>query len=456
MLQVVALGAAAFFTATPPLATRGLRAQEPARADTVAPGIVHLELLRPEGPWRVHVLRIDLRGGRYRLLARHAQAPDTGRLAGLRAVLAGRERTSARAARLTAAGDTVLAGINGDFFDLATGENENDQVVDGRLLKGVPVTDSPWDTFRNAHTQFAVGAGGRPFIDRFAVRGSLDVGGATSRPAPRRGFVLDALNGIPRGRDGLVLFTAEHGALPLLRGARPGTPRPRDPDAPSGPPTQAGADSTTPALEVPLQLLPPRRGTAPAALRYRVAGAPRPLTASSQDTIAAGTARLVAYGAARLRLDSILARGHVLTAHFRVVPDRGRLDQLVGGWPRLVVDGRNVAAGADSAEGTFPSFSARRHARSAIGFSRDSATLQLVVVDGLTPGTTSGPSVGMTLVELADQLLALGAWQAMNFDGGGSSTLLAGGRVVNHPSDPTGERAVGNALFVVRDRRPRD
>jgi exopolysaccharide biosynthesis protein len=45
---------------------------------------------------------------------------------------------------------------------------------------------------------------------------------------------------------------------------------------------------------------------------------------------------------------------------------------------------------------------------------------------------------------------ALGAWQALNFDGGGSTTMVIGGAVVNVPSDSTGERAVGDALLVVR------
>lgn len=54
----------------------------------------------------------------------------------------------------------------------------------------------------------------------------------------------------------------------------------------------------------------------------------------------------------------------------------------------------------------------------------------------------------MSLGELGDALLSLGASQAMNLDGGGSSALWIAGRVVNYPSDPAGERAVGNALFV--------
>jgi exopolysaccharide biosynthesis protein len=47
----------------------------------------------------------------------------------------------------------------------------------------------------------------------------------------------------------------------------------------------------------------------------------------------------------------------------------------------------------------------------------------------------------------------LGAWDALNFDGGGSTTLVIGDKVVNVPSDQTGERAVGSALFIVQRRR---
>ena len=58
----------------------------------------------------------------------------------------------------------------------------------------------------------------------------------------------------------------------------------------------------------------------------------------------------------------------------------------------------------------------------------------------------------MSLREFGDALIALGAWDAMNLDGGGSSTLWVNGSVVNYPSDATGERAVGNAMFVLRSR----
>jgi hypothetical protein len=118
---------------------------------------------------------------------------------------------------------------------------------------------------------------------------------------------------------------------------------------------------------------------------------------------------------------------------------------VVGGWPRVVTGGVNVGVVADSLEGTMPRFSSARHPRSAIAISGDSSQLMLVVVDGRRPW-----SVGMSLSELADALVALGARDAMNLDGGGSSTLWIRGTVVTHPSDAAGERAVGNALFVRR------
>jgi exopolysaccharide biosynthesis protein len=60
----------------------------------------------------------------------------------------------------------------------------------------------------------------------------------------------------------------------------------------------------------------------------------------------------------------------------------------------------------------------------------------------------------MTLRELAAFFLALGVPEAINLDGGGSTTMVVrdrGGvlRIVNRPSDAAGERPVANALAVV-------
>jgi hypothetical protein len=368
--------------------------------DTVGPGMVHLEMTRTEGPWRIHALRVDLAACDCRVLAARPYN-----------ALQGRERVSDMAGDLARHGVHVIAGINGDFFDLRTGENENNQIIDGKLWKGVPVSDSPFDTFRNAHSHFAVGVNGRPYFERFSFSGTLTRGHST--------FVLDGLNGVPRiERVGLVLFNEDRS------GANRG-------------------DSIPGALQVTLQRLPSDR--------YRVVGNSQPL---GKDAIMKGSARLVAYGAAaQARLDSLLLRNGILTLRYQLLPDRAPLAQVVGGWPRVVQDGANIGARTDSIEGTFPRFSAGRHARAAVAITRDSATLLLVTVDGIGGGvrpTGNEPSVGMSLAEWADQLIALGAYQALNLDGGGSSTLLVRDKLVNVPSDRTGERAVGISLFVIR------
>ena len=55
----------------------------------------------------------------------------------------------------------------------------------------------------------------------------------------------------------------------------------------------------------------------------------------------------------------------------------------------------------------------------------------------------------LTLTEWAELLKKVGARDAMNLDGGGSSDLVVGGEVQNSPSDGS-ERSVGSALIVVK------
>ncbi|MEO8000077.1 MAG: phosphodiester glycosidase family protein, partial [Gemmatimonadaceae bacterium] len=121
----------------------------------------------------------------------------------------------------------------------------------------------------------------------------------------------------------------------------------------------------------------------------------------------------------------------------------------IGGWPRILKDGVNVASEAATVEGTLSRNAEARHPRTAIGFSKDSTRVFMLTIDG-----RSENSGGATLVELSALMKKLGAWQAMNFDGGGSTTMVVDGRVVNAPSDSTGERAVGNALLLVKRGKP--
>lgn len=88
------------------------------------------------------------------------------------------------------------------------------------------------------------------------------------------------------------------------------------------------------------------------------------------------------------------------------------------------------------------------HPRTAIGVSQDGRYVYLLVVDGRQQGL----SEGMTLVELAEWMRQLGCWDAMNLDGGGSSTLVVkdgngASKILNSPSGGS-QRSVGNHLGV--------
>ena len=82
--------------------------------------------------------------------------------------------------------------------------------------------------------------------------------------------------------------------------------------------------------------------------------------------------------------------------------------------------------------------------RTALGYNDEK--LFLLVVDG----RQRGYSGGMSLYEVAEVMVELGAKQAINLDGGNSSTFVVNGRVVNSPSDKE-ERAVLNAVLITVD-----
>jgi exopolysaccharide biosynthesis protein len=68
-----------------------------------------------------------------------------------------------------------------------------------------------------------------------------------------------------------------------------------------------------------------------------------------------------------------------------------------------------------------------------------------VTVDGRQPDY----SVGMTFADLQRLCDRLELRDALNLDGGGSTTMVVKGQIVNRPSDPTGPRPVSDAILVV-------
>jgi hypothetical protein len=115
--------------------------------------------------------------------------------------------------------------------------------------------------------------------------------------------------------------------------------------------------------------------------------------------------------------------GRIHVGHFERIPDNAR--QIVSGSTLLVAAGRNIAPRSDITP------------RTAAGVDRDGRFLMLLVVDGRRPAY----SAGLSFPELADEMIRLGCSDALNLDGGGSSTLVmrdqstGAYRLVNRPSD---------------------
>ena len=91
------------------------------------------------------------------------------------------------------------------------------------------------------------------------------------------------------------------------------------------------------------------------------------------------------------------------------------------------------------------------HPRTAVGIDRDTGKVLLLAIDG-----RQSFSRGYTLVELAKMMKSLGAEDALNLDGGGSTTMVGAGRggqvkVLNSPSDGS-LRHIPDGLAVIYEK----
>jgi len=147
--------------------------------------------------------------------------------------------------------------------------------------------------------------------------------------------------------------------------------------------------------------------------------------------------------------------GGVSIGRFLRLPDDAR--QVVSGVWQIVTDGQ-ISVPPDSNQTT----AGKPAPHTVAGVDRDGHNLILLVVDGRRPEY----SLGMGRHQMAEEMLARKAWNAIVLDGGGSTTLVlrdlhGNVNVINHPSDgyqlpaPLSiPRCVGNALGVIVDGAP--
>ena len=366
----------------------------------VAPGVSWTRITRAGGPWRVHVLTVHRAlGGRV-----------SGVLSNRR--IEGRERSSAMARRARA-----VAGVNGGYFAvdgdpvgaLAIGGRLLSEPVDRRSALLVPVDPALPARVTSLSFAGAVASGGRErLVDGVErLRGSIPACGG-------RG------GDVPTERPNSALTCTDPSELVVL-----------SPRYGSNTRTSGGVEAVV------------RSGTVTALERAGNAAIPSDGVVLSGSADAARFLTEAAPPGSRpeVRL-GLLAGGRDLPV--------AEQQLVVGGGPRLLVRGRIVVASRAEgfapleAPGFFGSFVASRNPRTLAGVRRDGRVL-LVTIDGRRPGW----SAGVTLPEAARVMRSLGAHDALNLDGGGSTTMTVRGEVVNVPSDPTGERPVSDGVFVL-------
>jgi len=156
----------------------------------------------------------------------------------------------------------------------------------------------------------------------------------------------------------------------------------------------------------------------------------RQVSAAGNTAIHPGTMVLSIARKADDRVPPVQA-GDFVTFTTELEPDLSGVRTAVGGGPVLLADGRpRQYENSEQAP------------RTMVGF--NDTSLCLVVVDGRQEGL----SRGISFAEQSELMLRLGCTEALNLDGGGSSTMWVNGEIVNSPSDGH-PRAVATALILL-------
>jgi flagellar hook assembly protein FlgD len=298
----------------------------------------------------------------------------------------GRERVTAMQRRVSPL--ATVAGVNGDMF------NWNDGHPSGMLVQNGVLVSTP----QPERSSLGVQADGSLRVERVRFSGSWRGTGQ------RRPLQFNR----PPGTNGVTLFTAAYGT------ATPGV----------GQAVAAVLNPFPPAV-------PGRELTATVTQLLQVTG---------RVAIPAGGAVLLARGTGANALAQEAPVGTSARVLLTLTPPAwGQLPEAIGGGPVIVRDGKAVFRANEmfTVDQLVP-----RHPRTGVGQTADGRIL-IVAVDG-----RSGLSVGMTNFELALTMVRLGAVTASALDAGGSTTMAFDGRLLNRPSDPGGERAVADGLFV--------
>ena len=355
------------------------------KSTPVGPGIIFHHESISTGPWKIQVLEIDRTNPWIHLET--VKANDQ---------LSAYERTSSMAARKDAEAHRIVGAINGDFY--ATGGIPiGAQVLKGELMKHPHTNRSVFGTDSNV----------MPFIDIVSYQGSLIKNDSI--------IIINDVNDA-RNTDELIMYNDYFGNSTLTN--------------------YWGTEIVAQYINSNLMINDTIKLVVTNKDSIMLAG-------HGNNNIPASGVVMSGHGAARDFLNANIFVGDTISVVLSLPPINLKIKELIGGTPRMIRD--SVATVEWQQEGLAQSFATDRHPRTAVGISNDSTKIYFFTVDGRQPGY----SVGMSLYEFSNYMLRWGVYQGINLDGGGSTTMVVRGTVVNSPSDAGGERTVANALMAV-------
>ncbi|MFN2372766.1 MAG: phosphodiester glycosidase family protein [Cyclonatronaceae bacterium] len=356
--------------------------------DTLAPGLVHYHITDSRGPWNINVLEANLANPSVRLKVVKAASGD-------RESLYAMERTSSMTRRY-AEKTRVGGAVNADFYNMENGAPVNMHISDGVPLRR--------PTLNPGRSVFMMFEDGTPDIRVPEMQIRLRLRSANLN--------ITGLNEA-RMENGLVLYNSYYGN---------------------------STGSNRYGTEVMLRLIDEDRSAGRLTLV-----ADSIFRDSGNTAIRDGYYVLSAHGSSYNGINRSVSAGDTVRVSYHYNSER-TIAQAAGGLPKIVCDGADCVDASAEKESVRRAFITTRHPRTAVGISENRDRIFLVTVDGRQQTST-----GMSLYELASLMVDLGAWHALNLDGGGSTTLVTGTKVANLPSDPTGERPVSNAIIILID-----
>lgn len=358
----------------------------------MAPGIIYQKYTMTSPlPQEMHVLQIDLKDPTVKLQAAKAGNMINGGVQTVKAIAASKDVNEAY--------HNVIGAVNGDFFVNTAGSASKGNPLNLLLPDGQVFAEKTG----TARSLFGIDANNNPFIALRAQQFRVIKNGVST--------TIQKVNGT-RTNDTLVLYNQYKGS-------------------------STGTDNT--GTEVKIGLASGASWKANTAVQCVVLSNP---TTTGNTSFSNGQAVLSGKGTMATYLNGF-STGDAITIQMDVASGVSNLEQVMGGFGRLVTSGSNTAQASILSEGGTLDNDTAHQPHTAVGISQDERFMYMAVVDGRDAGVRSG----MSLTEFANLMIYLGAYNAINLDGGGSSTLLANNVVRNTPSDDTA-RAVGTALLA--------